>query len=247
MSARIATPQQHPDWFVTDGARVVGPVDTSLLLKGVSYGRVPDGCWIAQPGWGAWRNMDSIREVRALKKIGMYEVDGLEPWERVARSTPLVDAGTEKLLSAASDPGELVLFGMHEMLQRTRASVGLVHRMRAPYVGLVTSCATGPNVRASLGAMIPARDPARDVARLGTFIAGRPWSSPARSAIADRLAGGFERLRGVAMVPLRCNHRLYAMIELGRTDHEFRGVDQKAIRAIAGAVVRRLETVTRSA
>lgn len=247
MSAPISAPNIIPNWFVTDGDKVVGPVDTRLLLKGVSYGRVPSGCFVSQGGWSAWRDMETIREVQALRR---YEVDrgaagaGAEPWELAASTPPLCSSETRSVLAGATDPGELMLLAMNEAIRETRASCGLVHRMRAPYVGLVTSCARGPNALPMLGHVISERDPALTVAELGTHIAGKPWSSPARSAIAERLDGSAKRIRGVAMVPIRCAGRLYAMMELGRTDHRFRTSDRRKISAIATAAARRLEIVT---
>jgi hypothetical protein len=59
-----------PAWYVSDGLRVVGPVNTDLLLRGVAHGRVDEGYFVWQRPWPAWRTVDSLREVRAARARG---------------------------------------------------------------------------------------------------------------------------------------------------------------------------------
>src|SRR5262245_29814228 len=69
-SSLVFRPLPPPLWFVTNGELTVGPVTTSLLIRGVEHGRVPDECDVA--GYdGQWRNVHCVREIAALgNKMG---------------------------------------------------------------------------------------------------------------------------------------------------------------------------------
>ena len=40
-------------WYVTNGESVVGPVDTELLLRGITSSRIPNDCMVIQESWGS--------------------------------------------------------------------------------------------------------------------------------------------------------------------------------------------------
>src|SRR5262245_62176932 len=64
-SPSVFRPLPPPLWYVSNGDLTVGPVPTSLLVRGVEHGRVPDFCDVTT--WeGSWRNVLSVREISAL-------------------------------------------------------------------------------------------------------------------------------------------------------------------------------------
>jgi hypothetical protein len=128
---------------------------------------------------------------------------------------------------------------MHAAVTATRATAGLVHRLREPFVGLVTSSARGPRVDEQLGQVVPKFDPAFRLATQGEMLMGSLMDGgggqPER-AIARRFSACPGALQGVAMVPVFDGGNLLAMIELAREDHPFRGEDATVLRKIAAIV-----------
>jgi hypothetical protein len=86
-------------------------------------------------------------------------------------------------------------------------------------------------------------DPAFEVARLGLLVVGSAKAGNVERAIASRLGP----VKGVAMVPVLLQSRLIAMIELGRTDHEFRSSDAEGLGLLARAVGERVSAPKTSA
>src|SRR5262249_36759495 len=134
-SAHIADPRRFGEreggsslWYVTNGAAVVGPVNTDLLLRGITSRRIPNDCMVIQESWGACRATDQTREPGRITRPFSWAVeDGL-------------GAGiSEEMVARAGDAGEALLFAMHAAVKATRVTAGLVHRVREPFVGLVTS------------------------------------------------------------------------------------------------------------
>jgi hypothetical protein len=232
-SAHRPSPHRaSPLWYVTNGDAVVGPVDTELLLRGITSSRIPNDCMVTQESWGAWRAIDQIRELARISR----------PFSWAGDHGALGADVSEEMVCRARDAGEALLFAMHAAVKATRATAGLVHRARDPFVGLVTSAARGPGVDEQLGQVIPRHDPVLELAERG-----EPWLAPIgdaglgrlEQAIARRFAPCPGELRGVAMVPIFDGGRLLAMIELARVDHAFRGADAGVLRDIADVVCRR--------
>jgi hypothetical protein len=218
-------------WYVTNGKAVVGPVATDLLLRGVMSSRIPNDCMVAQPNWGSWRALHQIREVaRAGRRFS---------WEDEAELCPGVP---QEFVRRARDAGEALLFAMHAAVTATRATAGLVHRVRKPFVGLVTSSARGPRIDDQLGQVVPRLDPAFRLATEGKMLMGSlaqdEVGGPER-AIARRFSACPGQLQGVAMVPVFDGGRLLAMIEIARADHPFRGEDGAVLLKIAAVVCAR--------
>jgi len=219
-------------WYVTNGQSVVGPVATELLLRGIASSRIPNDCMVAQPSWGTWRPIHQIREVARLGRRFSWAEGENE----------LCPGITEDLVRRAHDAGEALHFAMHAAVTATRATAGLVHRVRGPFVGLVTSSARGPGVDAELGQVMPRVDPAYELALGGTVLVGSPSSASARDpehAIAGRFAAASGSIRGVAMAPVFDGGTLLAMIELCRADHVFRDEDRAVLRKITSVVCSR--------
>ncbi len=216
-------------WYVTNGDAVVGPVGTELLLRGITNARIPDDCMVTQESWGEWRNLVEIRELSAIGPVPCWNVGS-------GVSTPRVP---EELVQRAHDAGEALLFAMHAAVTAIRATAGLVHRIREPFVGLVTSSAHGPGVDDQLGHVVSRTDPTLALAQERKILIGHPGESLAERAIARRFSSCSGELRGVAMVPVFDGDTLLAMLELARTDHPFRTGDTETLLQIAQIVSRK--------
>lgn len=243
-SGLVAQPAA-PGWLVTNGATVVGPVDTGLLLRGVSFGRVPSDCMVRQPSWTDWRFLEEIREFHALKRCkGLFG----QAWHPSADFT-LPDAREDARIRAqaellfANDPGEVMLFGLRVAAQQTGSEFGLIHRFRAPWVGMVTSYVMGDELWQQMGSVLRQDDPVVVAACQRRAVMGSQARGLAQAAIARRIGviAGRRQLRGVAMLPLFGHGRLLGMLELGRTDRSFRAADKLVLEGVGTALTQRLD------
>jgi hypothetical protein len=216
-----------PVWYVTNGAAVVGPVNTDLLLRGITSARIPNDCMVIQEKWSAWRSIDQIRELARLARPFSWASD-----DGLGAGVP------EEMVSRAKDAGEALLFAMHAAVRATRATAGLVHRVRGPFVGLVTSSARGPGVDDQLGQVLPRHDPMLELALSGEVWLGPVGAAPRERAVSRRFSACPASLAGFAMVPIFDGGSLLAMIELARADHPFRSGDAAVLRKIADVVCR---------
>jgi hypothetical protein len=242
MSTLLSTPSPvlqkprtpPPLWFVTNGDVTVGPVTTNLLLRGVVQERVPRDCLVRERKWAAWRELDRIREIAAIRRAqarGDYvwveqtrwrvPPAEISPFERFARD-----------LKAVRVPGAVLVDCLMEARKATGAWVGAVHRVRPPRAEYVTSGGFGPAIDRRLGRVIPAGDPALLLAAAGVSLCEEPTQGELSGIVQARL-GSFPACSGVLMVPVVCFGRLYAAFELGRPDHAFRQVDQERAETIA--------------
>ncbi|MET0591539.1 MAG: hypothetical protein ABW133_02495, partial [Polyangiaceae bacterium] len=137
-------------WYVTNGDGIIGPVDTDLLLRGIASARIPHDCLVMQASWTSWRHLHEIREV------SQGWIEPTPSWEegRLGKSEV-----PEEWVSQARDAGEALLLAMHAAVTATCATAALVHRLREPFVGLVTSCAHGAGMDEELGNVVPRFDP----------------------------------------------------------------------------------------
>lgn len=51
-------------WYVTTGAKAVGPVALDLLTKGIEAGKVPVECFVRHEAWKVWRPLADIASVK---------------------------------------------------------------------------------------------------------------------------------------------------------------------------------------
>lgn len=245
LSVPSLRPEPPPLWYVKSDDRVVGPVNTNLLLRGVFHERVPAGSWVRGHRWGRWRGLEKIREIGVLRRQQATSSSALvkrATWkDLVARRRAELDE-TQSALSAARDPGEVLLLALNQAMQRTEARVGAIHKARPPGNGYVTAYASGPGMHARLGRIVATDDPVLDAAWAGTAVCEAPDPLGASAIIGDRF-GHFPASRGVMMYPITCGLRLYAMLELGRDDHAFRRSDLVTVRRLVGAVASELSVV----
>lgn len=225
----VATPQTSL-WYVTNGRSVVGPVDTDLLLRGISMGRVPDDCYIAQPTWGQWRSLDQIREVRALYR----EREALKT-DEVGR--PLQEA---LLFAGIEDDDKLLKAALKLAVEQTHADVGVVHQDWPPHVGLITTHSYGRGMVHALGRIIPWWDPVREAAVKDQVMLSLSGTSDWSRVASMRLSTGGP-VKAVAAVPVKVAKGHRTVIELGSFQHSFRTRDAQILSQLSGAVSRRLE------
>ncbi len=207
----------RPSWLVTDGQRVVGPVPTDLVLRGLLHRRVPSDALVKQPAWREWRR---LREVREFSPVSS-------------------DHLAIEVLDEAGDFGESCHLALISAMSRTRASTGVVYRNAEPHIGMMATAEKGLSPDLVLGLVLPPRDPVVRHATMGGVIVGSPRAGTLHRLMADRI-GGADTLRGVMMLPVRWDGLLVAMLELGRYDHEFRAVDLGAADELARGVAARV-------
>ena len=246
LSDRIAPAHEAPGaeanhWYVTNGKAVVGPVNTSLLLRGIAHGRVSRDCFVAQHSWSNWRQQNHIREIRSLRRwqYSQRQNPQIEPVARALRG-PRFD----QTMLAGFERGEKLLEkALQVAVQTTRASVGVVHRPLPPHIGLVTSCVHGPELRSNLGEVVPWNDDARVVAGQDHAILGQPDQDDWARCSARRLSTvAHPRVSGVALVPVSFGGTR-GLIELGRYDHSFRQSDLSLLEELSDSIVNQLSTL----
>lgn len=232
-----------PLWYVTNGVSTVGPVTTNLLVRGVANERVPDDCLVRERKWSMWRGLDRIREVAAVRREravrGAFDIEPTrwkDPVPPEVTYAPLL-----RQLLWAQDPNEVLARALIETMRATGALVGAVHRRRPPHAGFVTTCVLGPGMRARLGRGFTGDDAAFALAAEGTPLCEAPRRG-ASECVSEHL-GGLAANSGVAMVPVTCFGRLYAVLELGRPDHQFRAVDFQVATVVTGLVADHLGMV----
>lgn len=233
--------RELPNWYVTNGQKVVGPVDTQLLLRGIDLGRVNRECYVAQHNWSNWREQNAVREIRSLRRWQHSKkvVPGIEPVKQALR-TPRFDAST--LERVANEEGVLAR-ALELAIASTKANVGVLHQPKAPHVGLVTSFAHGPGMGLNLGEVVPWHDEARAVASEDRALLGVPEADVWARASARRLSNRMNRrVSGVALVPIRLGGAR-GLLELGRYDHSFRNSDVRVLEDLSQSLIARLENI----
>ncbi|HVU02809.1 MAG TPA: GAF domain-containing protein [Polyangiaceae bacterium] len=241
-ASRESKPTPPPLWLVTNGEVTVGPVNTNLLVRGVLHDRIPSGCLARQWTWKHWRNIETIREVVALRRaqarFGSIEI--VPESERPVTIDPF--ATFRWHADRLRDPSALFGDALLDVVRRTGACVGAVHRRRTPYVGFVTSAVTGPGMTTRLGHVLPRDDLGLAAAHLGLVVSEPPEAHAASGRIAERL-GSLPSSAGVLMIPIRRRNGLEALIELGRPDHPFRDRDRESVSGVAKIVAARLDVL----
>jgi hypothetical protein len=240
-TSRVAPWRELPNWYVTNGRAVVGPVNTSLLLRGISFGRVDRECYVAQYSWSNWREQNYVREIRSLRRWqhSQKTVPGIEPIKQALR-TPRLDASS---IERAACEDSVLSLALELAIKSTKANVGILHQSKPPHIGLVTSYAHGPGMGVNLGEVVPWHDEARTVASVDRAQLGDPEHDAWARASARRLSSSIHRrVSGVALVSINfagCR----GLLELGRYDHAFRQNDVNVLEDLSRSLVLRLESL----
>jgi hypothetical protein len=231
--------RELPNWYVTNGNAVVGPVNTNLLLRGIDVGRVTRECYVAQYSWSNWREQNQIREIRSLRRWQHSKkvVPGIEPVKQALR-TPRFDGSA---LERVVEEDRVLSRALELAIATTKASVAILHQPKPPHVGLVTSYAHGPGMGTNLGEVVPWHDEARAVATGDRALLGHPDQDAWARASARRLSNRINRrVSGVALVPVSFGGAR-GLLELGRYDHTFRQNDIGVLEDLSRSIEMRLD------
>jgi hypothetical protein len=224
-SPSVFRPLPPPLWYVTDGERTVGPVTTSLLIRGVEHGRVPDDCDVTADGF--WRNVHCVREIAALDgKVGPKppSEEQLVEWTRPG--------------GRGRDEEELAHTVTWLSLVTTGAESAMFHYRGRNSSVFFTRSVLGPMSTERLGRALPDCDPLLEAARLGKPVVGPPYG-PVEDALAMRMATSQGGVGAAAMIPIVSGGLLRGMLELSRPGHAFRRTDlQRAERIVRRTLVR---------
>ena len=219
-SPSVFRPFAPPLWYVSNGALTVGPVPTTLLLRGVELGRVPDDCWVRASG-GEWRNVQAVREIAALNsKVG----------PRLPTEEQL--AGWTSPAARVRDEEELAHNLTWLALVATGAESGMFHYRAPRSRWFITRSVVGPMSLEHLGRALPHWDPLLEAARLGRPVMGPPYG-PVEDALATRMATSQGGVGAAAMIPVFWGGKLRGLLELSRPGHAFRREDLKTAERIA--------------
>ena len=225
-SPSVFRPIPPPLWYVTNGDLTVGPVTTSLLIRGVEHGRVPDYCDVTAHD-GLWRNVHCVREIAALSsKVGPTTpteeqlVEWTRPGSRIRDEEEL--AHTITWLSLVTTGAESAMFHYRSRNSRT----------------FFTRSVLGPMSTDRLGRALPDWDPLLEAARFGKPVMGPPYG-PVEDALAMRMATSAGGVGAAAMIPIFAGGALRGMLELSRPGHAFRRTDLQRAERIAKSVVTR--------
>jgi hypothetical protein len=211
LSPSVFRPLPPPLWFVTNGELTVGPVTTSLLIRGVEHGRVPEDCDVS--GYdGQWRNVHCVREIAALgSKVGPKppNEEQLLEWTRA---------------SQRRDEEELAHTVTWLSLITTGAESAMFHYRRANASRFFTRAILGPMSTERLGQALPENDLLLAAARQGMPVMGPPYG-PVEDALAIRMATSAGGVGAAAMIPIFSGRMLRGLLEVSRPGHAFRRED----------------------
>jgi hypothetical protein len=204
--------------------------DTHFLLRGLTRSQFLQSANIVSSAGLGWRPLEWTESP---------EIGGDSKWQEGKEG--LCGSGVpEEWVRRATTAGEALLLALHAAVKATAATAGLLHRVREPFIGLVTSSAHGPaGTEAELGQVISRHDAALASAQRRTLVFGSKDDGDAARAIAGRFAACGADLAAVAMVPIFDGDTLMAMLEIGRVHHGFRWSDAEVLKTIAALVCSR--------
>lgn len=212
-----------PDrWYVSDGTRMVGPVDYELLARGVQAGAVGAHCWLRNEAWRVWRRVAEF--ARPAPRPRACVPTGFEEEERTLVDLAPRGGGPsfETILSAA--------------IARMAAEACLV--IEVGDQGGVVRAARGAGSLDVLGEYVPVSDPVLVAAAGGALVLAEPRPGVVGAALLARLAraGSPPTAAGALMVPVFSRGprpHLSGVLEIGRTS-AFHASDVGEALALAG-------------
>lgn len=224
-SQSVFRPKPSPRWYVTNGDLTVGPVDTGLLIRGVTYGRVPEYCYVRAPQ-GDWRQLLGVREIRALHGGSEHgpNLEQLAEWGRY--------------MQRVRDEDELCHIAAWLTLVSTGAEAAMFHYASRHGRTLFTRAVLGPVSSERLGHPLSEFDLVLRSARRGIPVQSPPFGI-VEQGLMKRLAMTDGRECGaVAMIPLFVGAELTATVEIARAGHAFRWTDLQRIERILQRALR---------
>ncbi len=224
----VFKPQPPPLWFVTNGDNTVGPVNTSLLLRGVERGRVPVTCHV-RAYRGKWRHLLGVREISAMWGKPTSEPSA----ELVAHWCGSVEQ--------VRDEEEFAHRAAWLAMAATGAESAMFHYRGPRSLGLVTRAVLGTVSQERHGCLLPENDLVLRCASQGLPVQGPPYG-PVEDELAKRFASSQWGVGAAVMVPFHSGGQLTAMLELSRPGHAFRLGDlRRAEHIVRRALLARLE------
>jgi hypothetical protein len=208
----VLKPNPPPLWYVTNGDVTVGPVFTTLLVRGVDEGRVPEHCRVSADH-GRWRRLASVREIAARLRPATSVEAAAEALSELERPQPRV-----------RDADELSHRLTRLAMLVTRAECGMLHLRDRGTRSFSTRAVLGPISVGHLDGALPETDLVVRAAYLGRAVVGPPYG-PVEDALALRFAASAGGVGGAAMLPIFVGNSLTAMLELSRPGHAFRRTD----------------------
>ncbi|NUP14388.1 MAG: GAF domain-containing protein [Polyangiaceae bacterium] len=218
-----------PLWLVTNGDTTVGPVPTTILVRGVLEGLIWNGHYVRDTRNQNWRAIHSIREVRALEDT-IYRRRRNESREAL-----------ESLMALSGDLDEVLHLGLELALKRVAGDAAVVHCFDHPSKPPVTRAVMAPKVER--GVRLLSTDPLLRVARSRCIAMGDPRSQPELRLAAVRIGADPAKVAGVAMVPIACAGGVVGMLEIGKNNHPFRTTDAVVLREVSEKIARAVERV----
>jgi hypothetical protein len=235
-------------WYVSDGAKAVGPVNLELIARGIEAGKVPLESFVRHEAWKVWR---------PLSEIAVVSIDSAAPTvPRFARGPETLPGMTDDItepgrpvfpeeimpadaFAGAADLDDALLLLMNAAVLRAHADAALVHVVRPE--GAVILYAHGPFGRDMLGLPTSMLDPAMSAAAMGASIVAEPLPGPAGKALCARMLELGVACQGAFMLPVLVHHRLAATLEVGRKAPGLRASELAAVEGLVDALVAKAE------
>jgi hypothetical protein len=187
-------------------------VYTSLLVRGVEEGRVPDYCRVSADS-GRWRKLGSVREIAARQRPAASVQTAAEALSELERPRP-----------RSRDADELSHHLTRLAMLLTRAECGMLHLRDRGARSFSTRAVVGPISTGYLSEALPEADLVVRAAFLGRAVVGPPYG-PVEDALSFRFAASAGGVGSAAMLPIFVGSSLVAMLELSRPGHAFRRGD----------------------
>jgi hypothetical protein len=236
-------------WYVSDGAKAVGPVGLELIARGIEAGKVPLESYVRHEAWKVWR---------PLKELAVVQIDSAAPTPpyhpRPRETMPCsIDDVTlpgrpvfpeeiipSDALAGAADLEDALHLLLNAAVLRLNADAALVHVVRPD--GALVLYAHGPFARTTVGEKTSLLDPVMAAAIVGSAVVTEPTPGPAGHALLDRLLHLGVACDAACMIPVVLFGQLAATLEIGRTTTRLRASEIAGIDELVDALVTRAET-----
>lgn len=264
--AKLVEPSAPDEWYVTDGATSIGPVNLELLARGITAGKVPLDAFVRHASWQGWRGLSDLveqapsfdpkrtfRMLPAAKapRVAPRSEHGAPPKPPVPNAPPRetlpsvdVEPDIEEI-EAQPDTARGSFDGasdLPEALLLLLASAVEKTKADAALVhrtredGAVVVCSHGARMFELLGDKLPSSDPVLFAAKQGSTVLAEPVSGIGGRAMKARLARLGSTVESAFMVPLTFEGKLLATIEVGR-EKPFRARDAGAVEELVDDLI----------
>lgn len=236
-------------WYLSDGAKAIGPIGLDLIARGLEAGKVPIGSYVRHEAWRVWRPLAELAEVEVDPSIPTPphhpahaetipgHTDDVTMPGRPIFPEEIVPADA---LAGAADIEDALLLCMNAAILRTHADAAIVHILRPE--GPAILYAHGPFARTLIGEVMQKNDPALQTAETGRPLIAEPTPGPLGTALLERLLHLGVACEAACLLPIVVHQRLTAMLELGRVSPRFKASELAAVEALIEALTTRAES-----